>query len=135
MLKVGETIPDFELEAFHNNEMKKIKLSSYRGKWLVLIFYPADFTFICPTELDEITGSYEEFKKLNAEVLSVSTDTCYSHKAWRDASPTIKKIQFPMLADPSGTLCRAFGTCIEEEGLSLRATFIIDPDGEILGNT
>ena len=129
MIKINQTIPDLELEAFHNGEIEKIKLSEHRGKWLILIFYPADFTFICPTELGEIADHYEEFKKLDAEVMSVSTDTAFVHKAWHDNSPTIKKIKFPMLADPTGKLCREFGTYIEDEGLSLRGTFIINPDG------
>lgn len=133
MIKIGQKISDleianFELEAFQTDEIKKLKLSDYKGKWLVLIFYPADFTFICPTELEEAAGYYEEFKKLGAEVLSVSTDTVFVHKAWYDNSPSIKKIKFPMVADPTGTLCKAFGTYIEEEGLSLRGSFIIDPD-------
>src|SRR3989339_2149069 len=130
-LKIGEKIPDLELEAFHNEEIKKVELSDYKGKWLVLIFYPADFTFVCPTELEEAAGLYEEFKKQGAEVISVSTDTVYSHKAWHDSSPSIKKIKYPMAADPTGRLCRAFGTYIEEEGLSRRATFIIDPHGTV----
>ncbi|MCH8003814.1 MAG: redoxin domain-containing protein [Nanoarchaeota archaeon] len=129
MLKIGQKIPDFELEAFHNEEIKKIKLSDYNGKWLVLLFYPADFTFICPTELEEAADRYEEFKKSGAEVLSVSTDTVFVHKAWHDKSSSIKKVKFPMLADPMGKLCRELGTYIEEEGLSLRGSFIIDPDG------
>ena len=128
---IGQKIPDFELEAYHNDEIKKIKLTSYKGKWLVLIFYPADFTFICPTELEEAADLYKEFKKLGAEVLSVSTDTVFVHKAWHDNSKAIKKIQFPMIADPTGKLCRELGTYIEEEGLSLRGSFIIDPDGII----
>ena len=103
----------------------------FRGKWLVLAFYPADFTFVCPTELEELADLYEEFRKLGAEVASVSTDTAFVHKAWHDNSPAIKKIRYPMLADPSGKLCRAFGTYIDGEGLSLRATFIIDPDGVV----
>lgn len=120
------------MRAFQNEEVKNIKLSDYKGKWLILIFYPNDFTFICPTELEEAAENYEEFKKLNAEILSVSTDTAYVHKAWHDESPAIKKITYPMIADPAGKLCMAFGTYIEEgkdEGLSLRGTFIIDPDG------
>jgi len=129
MIKIGQKIPDFELEAFHNEETKKVKLSDYKGKWLVLLFYPADFTFICPTELEEAADRYEEFKKLGAEVLSVSTDTVFVHKAWHDNSPSIKKVKFPMLADPIGKLCRELGTYIEGEGLSQRASFIIDPYG------
>lgn len=129
MVKIGQKIPDFELEAYHQEKIKKIKLSDYKGKWLVLLFYPADFTFICPTELEEAARYYSEFQKLGAEILSVSTDTVFAHKAWHDNSPSIKKIKFPMIADPTGKLCREFGTYIEEEGLSLRGTFIIDPDG------
>lgn len=129
MIQVSQKVPDFELSAYHNGEIKKIKLSDYKGKWLVLIFYPADFTFICPTELEEAAELYDEFKRLDAEVLSVSTDTVYVHKAWHDTSPSIKKIKYPMLADPAGKLCREFGTYLEEEGISLRGSFIIDPDG------
>ena len=128
-VKIGYPVQDFELEAFHNEEIKKIRLSDYKGKWLVLIFYPADFTFICPTELEDAASYYKEFKKLNAEVMSVSTDTAFVHKAWHDTSKAIRKIQYPMLADPVGKLCREFGTYIEDQGLSLRGSFIIDPDG------
>jgi len=129
VVKIGEKIPDFGFEAFHENKIKKIKLSDYNGKWLILIFYPADFTFICPTELEEVAESYVEFKKLGAEILSISTDTVFVHKAWHDNSKAIKKIKFPMVADPTGKLCKEFGTYIENEGLSLRGSFIIDPDG------
>jgi peroxiredoxin (alkyl hydroperoxide reductase subunit C) len=140
MLRIGETVPEMVLEAYHDDETKKIRLSDYRGKWLVLLFYPADFTFVCPTELEEAAEMYGEFKKENAEILSVSTDTVFVHKAWHDESPSIKKIQYPMLADPTGKLCRAFGTYIdrgeniltEDEGLSRRGTFIIDPDGKLV---
>ena len=129
MVKVGQKISDFELDAYQNDDIKKIKLSDYKNQWLVLLFYPADFTFICPTELEEAAQYYDEFKKAGAEILSVSTDTVYVHKAWHDVSPAIKKIRFPMVADPAGKLCREFGTYLEEVGLSLRGTFIIDPDG------
>lgn len=129
MVRVGETVLDLDGEALVNNETRRIKLSEYRGKWLVLFFYPADFSFVCPTELEELANAYPEFKKLGAEVVSVSTDTVFVHKAWHDASSAIKKIRFPMLADPSGKFCREFGTYIEGEGLSLRGSFIIDPDG------
>jgi len=129
MLKIGQEIPDLEVQAYHLDEIKKLRFSDYRGKWLILVFYPADFTFVCPTELEELAEYYEEFKRLNAEVLSISTDTVYVHKAWHDTSQAIMKIKYPMVADPSGEICRIFGTYIEKEGLSLRATFIIDPDG------
>jgi len=129
MVKINEKILDFSLDAFYNNNLKKIKLSEYKNKWLILFFYPADFTFVCPTELEELAENYNEFKKLGAEVLSVSTDTAFVHKAWHDNSPAIRKVKFPMAADPTGKLCREFGTYIENEGLSLRGTFIVDPDG------
>ncbi len=129
MIQINEEIQDLELDAFQNEEEKRIKLSDYKGKWLVLIFYPADFSFVCPTELEDAAVHYEEFKQLEAEVLSVSTDTVFVHKAWHDTSQAIRKINFPMVADPTGKLCREFGTYIEEKGLSLRGTFIIDPDG------
>ena len=130
-MKIGEQIPDFELNAYYEGELKKIKLSKYKGKWLILIFYPADYTFICPTELEEAAELYPQFQKEGAEVMSVSTDTAFVHKAWHDHSPSIKKIKFPMLADPTGSLCKAFGTYIESEGLSLRGSFIIDPEGTL----
>jgi len=129
MVQIGQKIPDFEFQVFQQEKTKKVKLSDYLGQWLVLLFYPADFTFICPTELSEAADYYNDFKKLGAEVISVSTDTVFVHKAWHDQSPAIKKIKFPMAADPTGRLCREFGTYIEEEGLSWRGSFIIDPDG------
>ena len=128
-MMIGKKVDDFSAEVFHNDEIKKIKLSDYKGKWLVLLFYPADFTFVCPTELEEAADSYEDFKKENAEILSVSTDTAFVHKAWHDNSPAIKKIKYPMIADPTGNICRQFNTYLAEEGLSLRGSFIIDPDG------
>jgi len=129
MIKINEQIPDMEFMTYHDGKERKIKLSDYRDKWLVLFFYPADFTFVCPTELDEMAGLYEEFQRYGAEIISVSTDTHFVHKAWHDTSKTIQKIKFPMAADPAGKLSRAFGTYIEDEGLALRGTFIIDPDG------
>ncbi len=131
-LEVGQKIPGMELEAYHNDEITKINLEKdLKGKWAVLFFYPADFTFICPTELGEMADAYAEFQKEDVEILSVSTDTVFTHKAWHDTSDTIKKIKFPMLADPTGELCRMMGTMIENEGLSLRGTFIIDPEGVV----
>ncbi len=130
-IKVGEHIPDFTLKAYHKNDVTDISLAKQRGKWLVLFFYPADFTFVCPTELEEMATLYENFVKEGAEVMSVSTDTHWVHKAWHNESPAIKKIQFPMLADPTGALSRAFGVYIEKEGVALRGTFLIDPTGVI----
>ncbi len=128
-LNINSPAPGFVTKTFQNNEIKTISLNDYRGKWVALVFYPADFTFICPTELGNLADKYEEFKKINVEILSVSTDTVFVHKAWFDNSPTIAKIKFPMIADPTGAICKAYGTYILSEGLSLRGTFIIDPDG------
>jgi len=127
--EINAPAPLFEAKAFHNEETTKITLSQYRGKWVVLAFYPADFTFICPTELADLADHYTELQQLGVEVLSVSTDTVFVHKVWHDNSPSIRKIQFPMVADPNGEICKAYGTYIAGEGLSYRATFLIDPDG------
>ena len=129
MVRIGEQVPDLRFQVYHNDEIKEVNLADFRGKWLILAFYPADFTFVCPTELEELAELYSEFQKEGAEIISVSTDTAYVHKAWHDTSPAIRKVQYPMGADPAGKLCRAFGTYLEDEGVSLRATFIIDPDG------
>jgi peroxiredoxin (alkyl hydroperoxide reductase subunit C) len=131
MLKIGDTLPTVVMDSFYEGDLKKIDLADYKGKWLVLLFYPADFTFVCPTELEEAAMRYAEFQELGAEVMSVSTDTAFVHKAWHDNSPAISKIDYPMLADPGGKYCRLFGTYLEEEGLSLRGTFIIDPDQKL----
>lgn len=133
MVNINQNLEELEVfqrpfEVYHQEEIKKIKLSDYKNQWLVLFFYPADFTFVCPTELEELALHYEEFKKMNTEVISVSTDTVYVHKAWHDQSPAIKKIKFPMLADPTGALAKTFGTYLPDEGVSLRGSFIIDPD-------
>ncbi|PIN88123.1 peroxiredoxin [Candidatus Woesearchaeota archaeon CG10_big_fil_rev_8_21_14_0_10_32_24] len=128
-LEINAPAPVFEAQAFHEEQIKTVKLEDYKGKWVILFFYPADFTFICPTELGDLADHYEELQQLDCEVLSVSTDTTFVHKAWHDASETIRKIRFPMVADPVGEICWNYGTMIPEEGLSLRGTFIIDPDG------
>jgi NADH-dependent peroxiredoxin subunit C len=129
--QIGSNLPEFALEAFTENQIKKITNKDLEGKWSIIFFYPADFTFVCPTELGDMADLYEEFKKEDAEVYSVSTDTAFVHKAWYDNSETIGRIKFPMLADPTGFLCKALGTYIPEEGLSLRGTYIVDPDGVI----
>lgn len=127
-VQIGDKVPDASFKVFHENDERKMKISDFKGKWLILFFYPADFTFICPTELEEMADLYEEFKKEGAEVVSVSTDTVYTHKAWHDTSDAIKKIKFPMAEDASHILSKMFGTLIEDEGLSLRGSFIIDPN-------
>ena len=129
MVKINEKAPELKGDAFIGDKVEKISLDDYKGKWVILFFYPADFTFVCPTELGELADNYEKIKDEGAEVISVSTDTAFVHKAWHDNSPTIKKIKFPMFADPTRRVCTNYGTLIEEDGLSLRATFIIDPEG------
>lgn len=130
-LHIGDMLPDMDVTAYHEGKEKTIDMADYNGKWKVFVFYPADFTFVCPTELEELAGMYDDFVKEGAEVFSVSTDTVFVHKAWHDNSPAIGKIKFPMIADPTGELCELFGTYIYEEGLSLRGSFIVDPDGVV----
>lgn len=128
---INTTIKPFKATAFHNGKFVPVTEASLKGKWSAVVFYPADFTFVCPTELGDLADSYAEFKKLGVEVYSVSTDTHFTHKAWHDASDTIKKIQYPMIGDPTGTITRNFGVMIEEEGLALRGSFVINPEGVI----
>jgi peroxiredoxin len=128
---INTKVPEFKVQAYHENSFKTVTNKDLAGKWAIFFFYPADFTFVCPTELVDVAEKYEEFKKMGVEVYSVSTDTHFTHKAWHDTSDSIKKINYPMLADPTGALSRAFGVYIEEEGLAYRGTFLIDPDGAI----
>lgn len=128
---INSQITDFSVQAYHNNEFKTVTQDDIKGRWAVFFFYPADFTFVCPTELGDLADQYRKLQDMGVEVFSVSTDTHFVHKAWHDASDTIKKIQFPMLADPTGALSRAFGVYIEEEGLAYRGSFLVDPDGKI----
>lgn len=128
---INTKLPEFKSQAYHNDSFKTVTNKDVAGKWAIFFFYPADFTFVCPTELVDVAEKYEEFKKMGVEVYSVSTDTHFTHKAWHDTSESIKKINYPMLADPTGALSRAFGVYIEEEGLAYRGTFLVDPDGLI----
>jgi len=128
---INSKIPAFKVQAYHNDAFKTVTSEDLIGKWSIFFFYPADFTFVCPTELGDLADKYAELQKLGVEVYSVSTDTHFTHKAWHDASETIKKIKFPMLADPTGALARAFGVYIEGEGLAYRGTFLVNPEGQI----
>lgn len=128
---INTKIAEFNVQAYHNDDFKTVTQDDLKGKWSVLFFYPADFTFVCPTELGDMADKYEEFQRMGVEVYSVSTDTHFTHKAWHDASDTIKKIKYPMLADPRGQLSRDFGVYIEEAGMAYRGTFLIDPEGHI----
>ena len=128
---IGTSIKPFTAQSYKAGKFVEVSDTDVKGKWAVFFFYPADFTFVCPTELGDMADKYVELTKMGVEVYSVSTDTHFVHKAWHDASDTIKKINYPMLADPTGTLTRAFGVHIEEEGLAYRGTFVVAPDGKI----
>lgn len=128
---INTTILPFKATAYHEGKFVPVSDADLKGKWTVVFFYPADFTFVCPTELGDLADEYESFRKLGVEIYSVSTDTHFTHKAWHDASETIQKIQYPMIGDPTGTITRNFGVMIEEEGLALRGTFVINPEGQV----
>lgn len=128
---INTKINPFKVQAYHQGEFKEVTDNDLIGKWSIFFFYPADFTFVCPTELGDMADKHEEFKNMGVEIYSISTDTHFTHKAWHDASDTIKKINYPMLADPTGTLTRDFGVHIEEEGMAYRGTFLINPEGHI----
>ena len=128
---INSQLPEFKVQAFQNGNFKTVTNEDVLGKWAIFFFYPADFTFVCPTELVDMAEKYEQFKSMGVEIYSVSTDSHFVHKAWHDASETIRKIQYPMLADPTGALSRAFGVMIEEEGMAYRGTFLVNPEGKI----
>ena len=132
MSQIGKQIVDFKVQALINDGFQEVTKESLAGQWSIFFFYPADFTFVCPTELEDLADKYSEFKATNCEIYSVSTDTHFVHKAWHDTSATIKKIKYPMLADPTGVLSRGFDVMIEEAGLAERGTFIVNPQGEIV---
>jgi peroxiredoxin (alkyl hydroperoxide reductase subunit C) len=128
---IGQKLEDIELDAFNPvaYEKMKIKVSDYRGKWLVVVFYPADFTFVCPTELADLASLHPTLREMGAETFVVSTDTHYVHKAWRDSESLLKNVSFPMVSDPLGKLSKQFGVYDENTGLALRGTFLINPEG------
>ncbi len=132
MSQIGKEVADFKLQSYQNNAFQEVTKSQILGKWSVFFFYPADFTFVCPTELEDLANKYEDFKKLGCEIFAVSCDTHFVHKAWHDASDTIKKINYPMLADPTGALARDFDVMIEDAGLAERGTFVVNPEGKIV---
>ena len=128
---INAQMPEFKVQAFQNGSFKTVSNEDLKGKWALFFFYPADFTFVCPTELVDLAGKYEQLKQMGVEVFSVSTDTHFVHKAWHDASDSIKKIEYAMLADPTGVLCRGFGVMKEDEGVAYRGTFLVNPEGLI----
>lgn len=132
MSYINKDIVDFTVWAYVNDDFKKVSKEDVLGKWSIFFFYPADFTFVCPTELEDLAAKYEDFKTNDCEIYSVSCDTHFVHKAWHDASKTIEKIKYPMLADPTGVLARGFDVLIEEDGLAERGSFIVNPEGKIV---
>ncbi len=128
---INTKVQPFKATAYHNGDFVDVSDADLLGKWSVVVFYPADFTFVCPTELGDMADHYAQLQEMGVEVYSVSTDTHFTHKAWHDSSDTIGKIQYPMVGDPTGKISRNFGVMIEEDGLALRGTFVINPEGEI----
>jgi peroxiredoxin (alkyl hydroperoxide reductase subunit C) len=131
MSLINTTVLPFKAQAFQAGKFVEVTEASLKGKWSVFFFYPADFTFVCPTELEDLADNYAEFQKLGVEIYGVSTDTHFCHKAWHDVSPAIKKINYVMVGDPTHAMCKNFGVLIEEAGLANRGTFVIDPNGVI----
>jgi len=131
MSLINTTLQPFQATAYHQGRFVEVTDAKLSGQWSILFFYPADFTFVCPTELGDLADHYDTFKAMGVEIYSVSTDTHFTHKAWHDSSDTIAKIRYPMLADPTGRLTRNFGVMIEDAGLAQRGTFVINPEGRI----
>ncbi len=131
MSLIGKKVKEFTADAFHNDQFVQVTDKDVIGKWSVFFFYPADFTFVCPTELEDLANHYEQFQKVDCEIYSVSTDTHFTHKAWHDSSESVKKIKFPMVGDPTAQLARQFHAYIKGAGLAERGTYVVNPDGAI----
>jgi peroxiredoxin (alkyl hydroperoxide reductase subunit C) len=133
MIKIGQPFPSFQLPSYlpKNKDTKDMLLSDFSGKWCILFYYPADFTFVCPTELKDLARQYSALQQLGAEIFAVSTDTVYTHKAWLDAEKLIDSVTYPMGADHAGTLARELGILNEKTGMADRAVYMIDPDGNL----
>jgi peroxiredoxin (alkyl hydroperoxide reductase subunit C) len=132
MSLIQKEVGDFSVQAYHNGAFRTVTKKDILGKWTVFFFYPADFTFVCPTELEDLANIYDQFQAAGCEVYSVSCDTHFIHKAWHDVSKTIQKITFPMLADPTGKLARDFSVMIENDGVAERGSFIVNPQARIV---
>jgi peroxiredoxin (alkyl hydroperoxide reductase subunit C) len=131
MSLINTTVKPFSADAYRAGKFITVTDADLMGKWSVVFFYPADFTFVCPTELEDLADNYATFQSLGVEIYSVSTDTHFAHKAWHDTSESVGKIQYTMVGDPTGTISRNFEVMIEEAGLADRGTFVIDPEGKI----
>ena len=131
MSLINKQIEEFKVQAYEKQEFKEVTEQDLLGHWSVLFFYPADFTFVCPTELEDLQNHYEQFKEVGCEIYSVSCDTHFVHKAWADHSKRIGKLEFTMLADPTAKLAKMFDVYVEEEGQALRGTFVLNPEGRV----
>ena len=131
MSVINTPVKPFKATAFKNGDFVDVSDEDLKGKWSVFVFYPADFTFVCPTELEDLAENLEEFEKIGVQIFSVSTDTHFSHKAWHDSSAAIGKVKYAMIGDPTLTLSRNFEVLREDQGLANRGTFIVDPEGVI----
>jgi peroxiredoxin (alkyl hydroperoxide reductase subunit C) len=131
MSLINTQVLPFKATAYHNGDFVEVSDETIRGRWSVFVFYPADFTFVCPTELEDLADHYETFQRLGVDIYGVSTDTHFAHKAWHDTSDAIRKVRYPLVGDPTARLARNFQVLIEEEGLALRGTFLVNPEGKI----
>jgi peroxiredoxin (alkyl hydroperoxide reductase subunit C) len=131
MSLINTPIKPFTAQAYQDGKFITVSDQTLKGSWSIIFFYPADFTFVCPTELEDLADHYDEFRSLGVQVYGVSTDTQFAHKAWHDTSEAIAKVRYPLVGDPTGRITRNFDVMIEEEGLALRGTFVINPEGEI----
>lgn len=132
MSLIKKQVSPFQVQAYKNGAFIEVTEQDLKGHWSVFVFYPADFTFVCPTELGDLADNYAKFQEMGCEVYSVSTDSHFVHKAWHDTSDTIAKITYPMLADPNGALARDFEVLVEPDWMALRGSFVINPDGVIV---
>lgn len=132
MSLINKELSDFTTQAYVDGDFKEVTKNDLLGKWNVLFFYPADFTFVCPTELEDLQNHYDKFKAIGCEVYSVSTDSHFTHKAWHDHSERIAKLTYPMLADPTHAICRDLKVLIKEDGMAERGTFVINPEGRVV---
>jgi peroxiredoxin len=131
MSLINTQVKPFSATAYQNGKFIPVTHDTLKGKWSVLMFYPADFTFVCPTELEDLADHHQQFKELGVELYGVSTDSHFAHKAWHDTSDAIKKVNYALIGDPTQALARNFEVLIEEEGMALRGTFVINPEGFI----
>ena len=132
MSLINKEVSDFSVQAFVDNKFQTVSKSDILGKWSVFFFYPADFTFVCPTELEDLNNIYDKFQNAGCEIYSVSTDSHFVHKAWHDHSERISKLRYPMLADPTHVISRDFDVLIESDGMAERGSFIVNPEGKIV---